>query len=66
MNTTITRYCELVEEINILNKRLKDAKQTFYDGGHSFEEVYKYDIEQLNALQKEFEECFIIIYNNNL
>lgn len=50
----IKRFCELVSEINRLNKELDRERENFYDGGMSFEECNEYIINQLIELQNEF------------
>lgn len=59
----INRYCELVDEINSLNKNLKKERDDFYDGGHSFEDCYKSDLENLDILQNEFLSIFAILHS---
>lgn len=54
MDENIKRFCKLVVDINESNEKLDDYKENFYDGGHSFEEVYKSDIDQLSEMEKDF------------
>lgn len=51
----INRFCRLVTKINELNDYLQKESANFYDGGHSFEEVYSSDLEELKAAQEELE-----------
>lgn len=53
MNSDVTRYCELVTEISELNKYLNSEYDDFYYGGHSFEDVYRMDLENLSKLENE-------------
>jgi len=52
----INRFCELVAEINEINKELDEEKSNYYNGGYSFEECNKYKIDQLCELQSELKE----------
>lgn len=54
LNPNIKRYCQLIVEINERYKFLDHERSIFYDGGHSFEEVYSYEIENLLKLEGEF------------
>lgn len=49
----ISRFCFLVTEINKIQADLSKKEEDFYDGGHSFEEVYSYRIEELEKLKEE-------------
>ncbi len=49
----ISRFCELVVEINKQNAELKKSSREFYSGGNSFEEVYEDDIKEIVGLQEE-------------
>ena len=42
-------------------KRINAAKSTFYDGGHSFGEVYANDIKEIESLEAEFLDLHIIL-----
>lgn len=53
IDNNIKRFCWLVSEINTINKYLDKERYNFYDGGHSFEECYENDIEELVELQNE-------------
>lgn len=66
-DTDISRFCELVAEINELNLNLRKQSAGFYDGGYSFEEVYQYDLDklrekqdELRTLLKEITKCSIL------
>lgn len=59
----INRYCELVDEINSLNKKLEKERNNFYDGGTSFEDCCKSDFEHLDRLQNEFLSIFSILHS---
>jgi hypothetical protein len=54
VDLNIKRFCELVDAINTKNKKLDESKKNFYEGGTSFEEVYKDDINELEKLQIDF------------
>lgn len=56
IDKNINRFCELVSEINSLNKYLNKERSNFYDGGHSFEEIEKSNIEDLVSMQTELKE----------
>lgn len=61
LSESINRYCQVIKEINELNDYLETCRSRFYDGGHSFEEVYKSDFVKLEELQKEFLELHKLI-----
>jgi len=48
LDNTETRFCELVVEINYLTQMLQRERDNFYDGGYSFEEVNKVDLDILS------------------
>ena len=50
----ITRYCGLITKINEKVAYIKKEESDFYDGGHSFEEVYKTDLKELEQMKREF------------
>lgn len=54
INISIKRLCQLVEQINAVNKNLDKQAEHFYDGGNTFEESNKYEIDILVELQEEF------------
>ena len=54
MNEDIGRFCEIVLEINRLNKTLIYEKAKFYYGGYSFEECYSTEVAELKSLEEEF------------
>lgn len=62
MDKDIKRFCELINEINSINKQLDKERANFYDGGYSFEECNKYTIEELEKLETEFKKLFKVIY----
>lgn len=53
IDKNIKRFCELILEINTINKELDKERADFYDGGHSFEECNEYKIKELVDLQNE-------------
>lgn len=53
IDKNISRFCELVIEINTLSKILQKNNSNFYDGGHSFEECFEHDIKEISDLQDE-------------
>jgi hypothetical protein len=59
IDQNIKRFCEIVAEINELNKYLTQEIEKFYDGGHTFEECYSTDIKKLVELQEEFKSLLI-------
>ena len=66
-DTDISLFCELVAEINELNLNLRKQSANFYDGGYSFEEVYQYELaelqkkeDKLRTLLKEITKCSIL------
>lgn len=66
-DTDISRFCELVAEINEQNLNIRKQSAGFYDGGYSFEEVYQSDLdrlrkkqEELRTLLKEITKCSIL------
>jgi hypothetical protein len=54
IDENIKRFCQIVENINDLNKKLDKERESFYDGGYSFEECNSVLIEDLVKLQNEF------------
>lgn len=58
IDPNIKRFCELICQINALNEFLDREKESFYDGGHSFEECYSSQIDELVDLQQEFRFLF--------
>ena len=57
----IIKFCELVDFINTKNAYLQKEKESFYNGGHSFEECYSEDIKILNTACDALEHYFKII-----
>jgi hypothetical protein len=53
IDKNIKRFCQVIEAITETNKLLDKERANFYDGGHSFEECNKSEIEQLVELQNE-------------
>ena len=53
IDKNIKRFCEVISEINAINKELDKEKADFYDGGYSFEECNEYKINELVNLQNE-------------
>lgn len=50
----IRKFCRLIEQINNINKTLDESAENFYDGGTSFNDCNKYEIDILTELQDEF------------
>lgn len=61
IDTNIKEFCRIVQRINELNQFLDEERESFYDGGHSFEECYSTQINELVDLQKEFLFVFTVI-----
>lgn len=53
IDKNIKRFCELISEINTINKELDKERANFYDGGYSFEECHEFEIKELVVLQDE-------------
>jgi hypothetical protein len=53
IDKNIKRFCEVISEINTINKELDKERADFYDGGYSFEECNEYKIKELVDLQNE-------------
>jgi hypothetical protein len=53
IDKNIKRFCEVILEINTINKELEKERADFYDGGYSFEECNGYKIKELVDLQNE-------------
>jgi hypothetical protein len=64
LNPYIKRYCQLVVEINERYEFLDYERDIFYDGGHSFEEVYSSSIEELHKLEGEFIDILKMLKND--
>lgn len=64
IDKNIKRFCELVPQINKMNRDLDKARDNFYDGGYSFEDCYEHVIKDLVELQNEFKEVLKDIQNN--
>lgn len=60
IDTNIKEFCRVITRINELNEFLDKERESFYDGGHSFEECYSNLINELEDLQKEFRFLFRI------
>ena len=58
----IKRFCELIGEISALNQRIDYERAIFYNGGHSFEECFESEFNELYKCQDELRE--IIKYIN--
>jgi hypothetical protein len=54
IDVDIKEFCRLIQRINELNEFLDKEKESFYDGGYSFEECYSTQINELVDLQKKF------------
>lgn len=61
IDKNISRFCELVIEINTLSKKLQKQEYEFYYGGHSFEECFEHDIKEITDLQDELKNILKII-----
>jgi len=57
----IKRFCQVVVDINEMNKELDDEKRSFYDGGMSFEECNRYKIDEIVVLQNELKDLLKVI-----
>jgi hypothetical protein len=64
IDSNISRYCELVVEINSLTKVLQKEEHNFYYGGHDFEDVYYVQIQEIIDLQIELKELLKTIVNS--
>ena len=53
IDENIKRFCEVILEINTINKELDKEKADFYYGGYSFEECNSNKINELVDLQNE-------------
>ena len=53
IDKNIKRFCEVILEINTINKELDKEKADFYEGGYSFEECNSTKIKELVDLQNE-------------
>ena len=53
IDENIKRFCEVILEINTINKGLDEERADFYDGGYSFEECNSTKIKELVDLQNE-------------
>lgn len=53
IDKNIKRFCEVILEINTINKELDKERSEFYDGGYSFEEGNHYKIKEVVDLQNE-------------
>lgn len=51
----IDQYCDLVRRINKKNDYLDKEESKFYSGGHTFEEVYEDDLEELKLMKNRLE-----------
>lgn len=53
IDKNIKRFCEVILEINTINKEFDKERADFYDGGKSFEDCNEYKIKELVDLQNE-------------
>lgn len=53
IDKNIKRFCEVILEINTINKVLDKERVDFYYGGYSFEECNSTKIKELVDLQNE-------------
>lgn len=56
IDNKIKRFCELILEINTINKELDEERINFYYGGYTFEECNQTKINQLVELQNELKQ----------
>jgi len=63
IDKNIKRFCELILEINTINKELDKEQADFYDGGYTFEECNKCKIDELVGLQNELKDLLKVIKN---
>lgn len=49
------QFCDLVRNINEKNDYLDKEESNFYAGGHTFEEVYAHDMEELKLMKNRLE-----------
>lgn len=49
------QFCDLVRNINEKNDYLDKEESNFYAGGHTFEEVYEIDMEELKLMKNRLE-----------
>ena len=61
VDISVSRFCELVEEINSQNKDLNIQKHNFYSQGESFEELYQWQIKEIRELQDELTKLLKVI-----
>ena len=53
IDENIKRFCEVILEINTINKELDEERNNFYYGGYTFEECNATKIKELVDLQNE-------------
>lgn len=61
IDENIKRFCEVILEINTINKELDKEKSNFYYGGYSFEECNSTKIKELVDLQNELKSLLKVI-----
>lgn len=57
----ILRFARLIENINELSNHLDMCRDSFYDGGKSFEQIYTTDLEDLERMCLELKELMLKI-----
>jgi len=60
IDKNVTRFCQLVNQINELTIILEKEKGNYYDGGYSFEEVNSSLIKDIVDLQDELKTLIFI------
>jgi hypothetical protein len=58
------RFCRLIIKINTLNDKLDQYSIDYYNGGYSFEEIYKTEIDLLSELHFELKEILDLIQHD--
>ncbi len=48
-----SRFCQLVKLINDKNEMLDKERDSFYDGGKSFNDIFESDLDELNCMENE-------------
>ena len=62
-NNNISRFCQVIANINNVNNSISIAKKQYYDGGSSFDASYSYLFVELEKYQTEFKQLFATIHN---
>ena len=56
MNEDLIRFARLIDDMNVLSKKLDECRNSFYDGIHSFEEFYSTELKELSEYSVELKE----------